>query len=132
VSTPDPFPMIEVALKQLLERDLAGAEGKVGGDLSYDGVADFYVWIGLVPGGASNALEGTWIVDIDVFSKGYGVSMNKALAIESVLLKPGGHRTSTMRIDSASQNTGPADRPWDDDSVFRVGATYVFTARRSG
>lgn len=131
MTTPAPFPMIEIALKELIERDL-DAEGKVGGDLSYDPSTDFYIWIGLVPGGASNVLEGTWVVDIDVFSKGYGTSMDKSLALEALLLKPGGHRTTVMRIDSVFENIGPTERPWDDDAVFRVGGTYAFAARRSG
>lgn len=127
----NPFPMIEKAVKELIEEKLEGAEGKVGGDLSYEGEEDFYVWIGLIPGGSADQIEGDWILDIDVFAKRYSEAMNKALALEAALVGPR-HVTSTMRLDNCYQNEGPAERPWDDESVFRIGATYAFTARRSG
>lgn len=126
------FPMIERALRELIETLMPEADGKVGGSLSYDGMTDFYIWLGLVPGGSATETDGEWVVDIDVFDTAYGRAMDRALALEPLLLKRGGHRTSTMRIDSVYQNEGPAERPWDDDTVFRVGATYVLTARRSG
>ena len=128
----EPFKMIEMALKELIERELPNAEGRVGGDLSFDpATQDFYVWLGLVPGGTADQISGSWILDIDVFAKGYVEAVTLANALEAVLLRPR-HTTSEMRIDNTYQNTGPTERPWDDESVFRVGGTYVFTARRSG
>lgn len=129
--TVTPFPMVELAAKDLLEAKVDDATGKVGGDLSYDGVADFYIWFGLVPGGRTDEIYGEWILDIDVFSKSYATSMNKCLEIESKLIGSR-HATDTLRIDTVTQNEAPFERPWDDDTVYRVGATYVFTARRSG
>lgn len=125
------FGLIEVAVKQILERDLVGAAGKIGGDLSYDGSSDFYVWLGLVPGGSSDQIAGDFVMDIDVFAGDYRSAMSKALAIEALLVGRH-HRSDEMRIDRCLENIGPAERPWDDDNVFRVGATYVFTARRTG
>lgn len=129
--TINPFGLIEMAVKDLVEAKYPAADGKVGGDLSYTSDQDLYVWIGLLPGGgSSDEIEGTWAVDIDVFGNSYAVAMGHALALEAVLLTPGGHVTDTMRVDRVFQNTGPAEGPWDDDSAFRISATYVFSARR--
>jgi len=126
-----PFPMIERALVELLESGFGAPEGTVGGDLSYDASTDdYYLWIGLVSG-STDAIYGEWSVDIDVFDNKYGQAMDRALAIEAFLMKPGGHRTSIMLLDSASQNEVPIERPWGDDNAYRIGATYTFTARRS-
>jgi hypothetical protein len=125
--------MIEKVVKQVIEGLMPSAAGKIGGDLSYDAASqDFYIWLGLVPGGANTELEGTWIVDIDVFDTSYSAAFERALALEPLLVARGGHRTDRLRIDNVYQNEGISERPWNDDSVFRVGATYVFTARRSG
>lgn len=125
------FPMVEMAAKALLEEKVTGAAGNVGGDLSYDGTTDFYIWIGLVPGGSTDQLSGEWILDIDVLSKSYVTAMQKCLEIEAKIIGPR-HVTETMRIDNVYQNQAPAERPWDDDTVYRVGGTYVLTGRRSG
>ena len=127
-----PFPMIEIALKELIVERFPEADGKLGGDLSYERGDGLYVWYGLVPGGASTATDGEWIVDIDVFADSYAAAMQAALELEAGLLGKTYGRTSEMRIDSITQNESPAERPWDDDAVFRIGATYVFTARRPG
>ena len=126
-----PFPLVEVAIKELIETLLPSLLGKVGGDLSYEPGDGTYVWIGLVPGGSTDRVDGQWIVDIDVFGDGYAAAMNNALAIEANLVGPH-HVTSVMRLDNVYQNSGPSERPWDDESVYRIGATYVFTARRTG
>jgi hypothetical protein len=131
--TIQPFGLIEMAVKELVEAKYAPAEGKVGGDLSYTVDQDLYVWIGLIPGGgSSDEIEGTWAVDIDVFGNAYATAMGHALALEAILLTPGGHVTDTMRVDSVTQNSGPSEGPWDDDAAWRISATYVFTARRPG
>jgi len=127
-----PFPMIELALKELIVERFPSAEGKVGGDLSFTSGDGLYVWYGLVPGGSSTATSGEWIVDIDVFADSYVAAMQAALELEAGLLGRTYAVTSVMRIDSITQNESPAERPWDDETVFRVGATYVFTARRQG
>lgn len=126
-----PFPMIEKAVKELIETKHPAAVGKVGGDFSYEPDQDFYVWLGLIPGGSTTQVDGEWIVDVDVFAASYGAAMEKALALEAVLVGPR-HVTSVMRVDNCYQNEGPAERPWDDETVFRIGATYAFTARRAG
>lgn len=127
-----PFPMVEKALKELLAVILEIPTTSVGGDLSFDAsVDDFYVWLGLV-GGSTTAVDGYWTVDIDVFDQHYSQAMDRALAIEAMLLKRGGHRTSLMRLDNVEQNEIPMERPWEDDNAYRIGATYTFVARRSG
>ncbi len=127
-----PFALVEIALKDLIEDIYAPASGRVGGDLSYDGEAELYVFIGLVPGGGrTNQIEGEWAVDIDCFSPTYGQAMEHALALEALLLR-GRFPGADMIIDSVFQNESPSERPWEDENVARVGATYVFSARRSG
>lgn len=124
-----PFPMVERAVKELIESVYTPAADSVGGDLSYDG-AGLYVWLGLVPGGQTTQIEGLWVVDIDCFDQSYGAAMDHALALEALLVDRN-HATSTMRLDRCTQNAAPTERPWDDETVFRVGATYTFTARRT-
>lgn len=128
----NPFPLIEVAVKDVIEQKYPLSDGKVGGDLSYESGQDLYVFVGLVPGsGSTDETTGEWAVDIEVFAPSYASAMTHSLALEALLL-PGRHATSSMILDNVYQNTSPSERPWDDDSVFRVGATYVFTGRRSG
>lgn len=123
-----PFPMIEKAVRELVER-YDPADGKTGGDPDFTPPVDLFVMISLVPGGSTTEVEGDWIVDIDVFGSSYASAMQHALALEPVLI---GSRkvTSTLRIDNCYQNQGPAERPWDDENTYRIGATYAFTARR--
>lgn len=128
-----PFGMVEKAVKQIIESDYPDAEDRVGGDFAYEpgGTPDFYIQIALIPGGSSDELEGEWAVDIDVFSSSYATAMRVSLDLETVFLKRI-HRADEMRLDRTYQNSSPAERPWDDDGVHRIGSTYVFTARRSG
>lgn len=125
-----PFKMVEKAVKELIETKYPIAEGKVGGDPSYEVGDDLYVWISLV-GGSTTEIDGQWFLDIDVFAPSYGAAMDHALALEALLLARR-HVTSVMRLDSTFQNEAPADRPWEEDGTFRIGASYGFTARRSG
>ena len=130
--TIQPFPLIELAVKELIEAKYPAAAGKVGGDLSYRRGDALYVFVGLVPGGGStDNTTGQWTVDIDVLAPSYATAMTHALALEALLI-PGRHSTSIMRLDSVFQNSAPSERPWDDESAYRIGSTYVFTARRSG
>lgn len=123
-----PFYPIEFALRELI-RTYAGSMN-VGTDLSFDAEdPDPYYWIGLVPGGSAGQTEGSWTVDIDVFSTNYLQAMSLALVLEAKLMR-GYHLNEYIRIDSTYQNTGPHEVPWDDDVTHRISATYVFTARR--
>lgn len=128
--TVKPFGMVEMAVKELIEAKYEPAQGHVGGDLAYDG-QPLYVWISLIPGGAADEVYGSWALDIDVFAPSYVEAMNHALALEAALVGPR-HRTSVMLLDQCYQNEGPSERPWDDETTFRIGATYTFTARRPG
>lgn len=124
-----PFPMIEKAVRQLIET-YEPAQGKTGGAPRYVRGNGLYVWITLVSG-TTDQLEGEWTVDVDVFADDYGTAMNHALALEPVLIGPR-KVTELMRLDNVYQNEAPVRRPWDDETMERVGATYVFTARRKG
>lgn len=131
--TIEAFPMIEAAVRELVEILMPEAEGKTGGDPSYDGVADFYIQVALVPGGGeTDETSGEWALDIDVYSRSYSQAMLRSLDLEAALIGRRRRAAGGMIIDNVRQNTIPSERPWDDDNVFRVGAIYVFTARRSG
>ena len=128
--TTTPFPMIEKAVKELIETKYPAANGKVGGDLSYVAGDGLYVRIALIPGGRSDRVNGQWSLDIETFGDTYSSAMQSSLDLEAVLVGPR-HVTSVMRLDNCYQNSSPSERPWDDDAVYRVGAIYVFTGRRS-
>lgn len=124
--------MVEKAVKQVVDTyQPSGKSVRSGGDLDYQATDDIYTYIGLVAGGSSDRVSGSWSIDVDCFAKSYGAAMRAALDIEAILLEPG-HRTEEMLLDNCYQDEGPAERPWDEEKVYRVGATYTFTARRSG
>lgn len=128
-----PFTPILFAVREIVRTafDLPEDTELIGKGLAYDGATDYYVWLDQIPGGSNaDAIEGSWAVDIDIFGKDYGEASQKALDLEAHLLSPGGHRTPTMRVDSVVENTGPHEGFWDDDTIYRISATYVFTARR--
>lgn len=129
--TIQPWPIVEKAIRELVEDKYAPADGHAGGAPSYEAGDDIYVWISRVPGGGSDEISGEWIVDIDCFAPTFGEAMTHANALEAIFLARM-HSTSVMNLDRTRQNESPTERPWDDESVSRVGATYVFTARRSG
>ena len=127
-----PFPMIEVAIQNFIEANYPAAAGRTGGDPGYTLGDPLFVWISMFPGGGStDRTSGTWAVDIDVLAPTYREAMEHSLAIEALLVGPQ-KSTLTMVLDNCYQNTAPSERPWDGESTSRVGATYVFTARRSG
>lgn len=126
-----PFGLIEKAVSDLIEERYPLAANRTGGVLSHNRGEGLYVWLGLVSG-ATDQRFGEWIIDIDVFHDGYGLAMKAALDIEAALLSRGRSAGPEMRIDTITQNEAPVERAWDDEEVFRIGASYVFTARRSG
>lgn len=132
---PRPFMgSIERAVMALLATVGGIEEDSMGGDLSYDADAgSIYVHVARVPGGRANKFEGDFIIDLDVFDVNYLRADSVASAIEAILLGYP-HRVvvdgSLWVFDKVTQNTGPADLPWEDDRVHRLGATYVITARR--
>lgn len=125
------FGMVEKALKEIIEREYDPAQGKVGGDLSYERGDGLYVYIDLVSG-QTDRIFGEWAVDIDVFGDNYAIAMQNALELEAILLEPMLLRATGMSLDFSTQNESPTERPWEDESVYRIGSTYSFTARRSG
>lgn len=134
-----PFTSMERALMQLLLNKLlidgaALAPERVGGDFAYDPEAmDWYIRIDRVPGGNTNWLEGDFVIDVEVFAREYLVAENVAFAIEALALGyPHVIEVDDRKVvfDEVSQNMGVSDLPWEDDSVYRLGATYVITARR--
>lgn len=127
-----PFKPIEKTVRALIEAKHPDTVGRTGGDLSYTPDQPFYVFISGVPGGATaDELTGTWAVDIEVFDTSWTQAVNRLLAIEATLVGVRGFRHDGQQIDRVFINTSAGDRPWDDDTVHRIGGTYVFSARRS-
>lgn len=137
-----PQSSLERALLALLERDfvtrdgdvLAQHPGRVGGDFGYDPAAmPWFIRIDRIPGGSSGRLEGTTVIDLEVFSTDYLLAESVAFDLEALVLGyPHVVEVEGRKVvfDDVTQNVGVADLPWEDDSVHRLGATYVITARR--
>lgn len=123
-----PFGSVEMALTEILKEGLGLTDAEIGGDLRYPGTGRYY-YLELI-GGQTDRLYGTWSVDIDIFARTYAQAMGAALDLEAFLVGRQ-HRSAGMLIDQCSQNEAPSQRPWRENKVARVGATYVFTARRS-
>lgn len=132
---PKAFGPIELAVKTLLISEVDEiTESNIGGDLSYDAATGAaYFHLARVPGGRADRFQGDFIVDVDVFDVNYLRADSAASAIEATLLGYP-HRVdvdgSLWVFDQVIQNVGPALLPWEDDRVYRLGATYVITARR--
>ena len=128
--------MERAILALLVERlpELEGSDVQVGGDFAFDPTTmDFYIRIDRIPGGSANRLEGSFVVDIEVFSRDYLRAESLALSVEALVLGyRGGVRVGDRKvvIDTVTQNVGVADLPWEDEGTARLGATYVITARR--
>lgn len=109
------------------------ADGRVGGDLAYDSATmAWYIRIDKVDS-STDRFEGDFTIDIEVFAGNYGVAESHALDIEALLLGYPHVVEVEDRLwvfDTVSQNTGPDELPWEDDEAYRLGATYVITARR--
>lgn len=132
-----PFTSMERALMTLLVRDFEGLEGsdaRVGGDFAFDPASmDWYIRIDKVPGGRSDRFGGTFIIDLEVFSQSYATAESVSFALEALVLRyPHVVEVDGRKVvfDEVSQNVGVADLPWGADNVYRLGATYVITARR--
>ncbi len=132
-----PMTSVERAVMALLVSKLpalGSSDARVGGDFGfYPATMDFYIRIDRVPGGRTDRHEGDTVVDIEVFSQDYALAESASFAIEALML---GYPHTVMVgdqkvvFDDVFQNSGVADLPWDDDSTYRLGATYVITARR--
>jgi hypothetical protein len=130
---------MERALMALLVRDfvyegepLSAHDERVGSDFP-DSTDPWYIRIDRVPGGRTGPLEGYDVIDLEVFSTNYLLAESVAFALEALVLGyPWVVEVDDRKviIDSVTQNVGVADFPWEDDSVYRLGATYVLAARR--
>lgn len=138
-----PFRPIELAVLALIRREgltletgqhVEVPELQVGGDFGYDpDQMPWFIRIDLVPGGASDRFQGDFIVDLEVFGADYLLTGSVAFALEALVLGyPHVVEVGDRKVvfDDVTQNVGVADLPWEDDSTYRLGATYVITARR--
>lgn len=140
--TMKPFSSIEIAMMALIERDGLVVDGvdtpvpdpQVGGDFAYDPeTMPWYIRIDKVPGGSSDRLQGDFVLDLEVFGADYLLTESVAFALEALVLGyPHVVEVGDRKVvfDDVTQNSGVADLPWEDDSTYRLGATYVITARR--
>lgn len=138
-NTVKPFPAFELFVRQLIvdklvdpvSGDPADAE-LVGGDLAYDASSPYYIRINRFAG-STDRLEGRFIFDLEVFGTDWQETESRAAALEALLLgyphvvEVGDQK---MVFDSVFQNVGVFELPWEDDTVNRLGATYVILARR--
>ena len=141
-TTIKPFGSVDRALLALLTTQplqigaaepATAPEAQVGGDFAYDPSMPWYIRIDKVPGGRSDWYQGDFVVDIEVFAADYLLAESVAFAIEALLLGyPHVVEVDGRKVvfDEVSQNASPAELPWEDDSVSRLGSTYVITARR--
>lgn len=121
------FKPIEKTVKALIEAAIPGVT--VRGDL---GVQPGDVFVSQIPGsGSSDEVSGSWAVDIDFFGTSWAETMQRALDLEAYLVGARGFIHDGQRIDRVYVNASPADRPWDEDRVFRIGGTYFIRARRA-
>ena len=132
-----PYPSAERALRALilnLETDTPVTRALVGGDFRYNpNTMPWYIRVDRVPGGRGGQIQGEQAVDIEVFSRDYLVADSLAFALDALVLGyPHVVEVDDRKVvlDRVFQNMGPADLPWEDDSVFRIGATYSITVRR--
>lgn len=129
---PIAFVPSELAMRSLILDLLPGLDpGQVGGDFAYAG--DTYVRVDKV-GSVSDALEGDFVVDVEVFGSTYLGTYRFALDLDARILERPYHVVDVdgrkIVLEDFSQNAGPDDLPWDDDYVHRIGSTYAFTMRR--
>ena len=127
---------MERVLRDIIRRDLL-IDGQpvdpaaVGRDLP-GALTGLYVRLEKI-GGSSSETEGDFIFDIETFHPSYNQADSAQYALEALLL---GYPRSVVVdgrkvvLDSVTQNQGPSEIFWDDDSVHRLLATYVITARR--
>lgn len=136
------FGSIEEAIKALLLASYEplvalgdDAGDHIGGDLSFEPGDGWYIRIDKTAG-RTDRFGGDFVVDIEVFgdsSIGYLATESHALDIEALLLGyPHVVEVEDRKVvfDEVSQNALPDELPWEDDTVTRMGATYVITARR--
>jgi hypothetical protein len=132
-----PFPSVERALMALilnLETDTPLDPAWVGGDFAFDpATMPWYIRLNQVPGGRGGQLAGDFVIDVEVFGQDYLATESVAFALDALVLgyphvvEVDGRK---VVLDEVFQNMGPAALPWEDDSVFRFGATYSITIRR--
>lgn len=132
-----PFAPMERVLRDLIRADLRiddapVAPAAVGRDLPGDKTSGLYIRLERI-GGSSSKTEGDFVFDIETFHPNYTKAESAQSALEAFLL--GYPRSVVVEgrkvvIDSVTQNQGPSEIFWDDDSVHRLLATYVITARR--
>lgn len=127
---------MERVLRDIIRRDLL-IDGQpvdpaaVGRDLP-GSLTGLYVRLEKI-GGSSGETQGDFVFDIETFHPNYNRAESAQYALEALLL---GYPRSVVVddrkvvLDFVTQNQGPSEIFWDDDSVHRLLATYVITARR--
>jgi len=142
MQTMKPFSSVERALQALILTQGLVVDDvvtpvpaeRVGGDFRFDpATMPWYIRIDKVPGGSSDRLQGDFVIDLEVFGQDYALVESVAFALEALVLGyPHVVEVDDRKVvfDDVTENAGPADFPWDDDSTYRLGATYVITARR--
>lgn len=130
-----PFPDVEVAVMDILERDFEFdlGPGDVGGVTPFDlgrrlaGGRNF-VRVAMVTG-RDDRLTAFSVVDVDVFASTRDGARDLAERIRAHLL---GYplTVGTVTLDRVVTETAPIQAPWEDENVRRRLATYRISTRR--
>lgn len=128
------FPDVEVAVMDLLERDIPELEA---GDVATATPADldvrvaagrFFVRVGLVTA-SDDRFTSTSVVDLDVFGARRQETRDLAERIRAFMLGYP-HGVGTVTLDRVVTETAPFHAPWESENVHRRLATYRISTRR--
>lgn len=93
--------------------------------LADDGVV---VRVGLLAGRDDGVTDYS-VVDVDVFADSRATAYAWAVGIRSQVTS-GPHRVGSAVIDRVVTEEKPRRLPWEDENIWRFGATYRISARR--
>lgn len=125
------FRLLEDQLPELYVDHPERLSSKLTGDLREKDLLPYTRVESLSP--RSGRLEGVFTFDFEHFAARYSEAESLGSQLEAVLLgypyhvEVGGRK---IVFDSITQNRGPSEIPWDDDTVHRFLSTYAFSVRR--
>lgn len=127
------YPDIETALLDVLERDVPALEPTTARHVDTEAPPDLqdvlpFVRVTLVTGRDDGVTDYS-VVDLDVFANSRATAYALAMDLRS-RLTAGPHRVGQVVLDRIRTEEKPRRLPWDDENIWRLGATYRISARR--